>query len=194
MPRINLLPWREELRQKRKKEFLLAVCGAVMMGGLIAYATKLTVQGMISNQNGRNNMLRTEIAALDQQIDEILGLEAQKERLLARMEIIDQLQRSRPEIVHVFDELVTAMPEGVHLIEIRQTDNRIEFKGSAQSSTRVSALMRNIDTSEWLRDPGLDVVETTEDGPARNANFSIFAQQISVNDEDGLDVDMELPQ
>ena len=194
MPRINLLPWREELRQKRKKEFLLAVCGAVMMGGLIAYATKLTVQGMISNQNSRNNMLRTEIAALDQQIDEILGLEAQKERLLARMEIIDQLQRSRPEIVHVFDELVTAMPEGVHLIEIRQTDNRIEFKGSAQSSTRVSALMRNIDTSEWLRDPGLDVVETTEDGPARNANFSIFAQQISVNDEDGLDVDMELPQ
>ena len=194
MPRINLLPWREELRQKRKKEFLLAVCGAVMMGGLIAYATKLTVQGMISNQNSRNNMLRTEIAALDQQIDEILGLEAQKERLLARMEIIDQLQRSRPEIVHVFDELVTAMPEGVHLIEIRQTDNRIEFKGSAQSSTRVSALMRNIDTSEWLRDPGLDVVETTEDGPARNANFSIFAQQISVNDEDGLDVAMELPQ
>ncbi len=194
MPRINLLPWREELRQKRKKEFLLAVCGAVMMGGLIAYATKLTVQGMISNQNGRNNMLRTEIAALDQQIEQILGLEAQKERLLARMEIIDQLQRSRPEIVHVFDELVTAMPEGVHLVEIRQTDSRIEFKGSAQSSTRVSALMRNIDSSDWLRDPGLDVVETTEEGPARNANFSIFAQQISVNDEDGLDAAMELQQ
>ena len=158
-----------------------------MMGGLIAYATKLTVQGMISNQNGRNNMLRTEIASLDQQIEEILGLEAQKERLLARMEIIDQLQRSRPEIVHVFDELVDALPEGVHLMEIRQTENRIEFKGSAQSSTRVSALMRNIDASDWLRDPGLDVVETTEEGPARNASFAIFAQQISVNDDDGLD-------
>lgn len=187
MPRINLLPWREELRQKRKKDFLLAVCGAVMMGGLIAYGTKLTVQGMISSQNGRNNMLRTEIAALDQQIEEILGLEAQKERLLARMQIIDQLQRSRPEIVHVFDELVDALPEGVHLMEIRQTDNRLELNGSAQSSTRVSALMRNIDASDWLRDPGLDVVETTEEGPARNANFSIFAQQISVNDEDSLD-------
>ena len=192
MPRINLLPWREELRQKRKKDFVLAVCGAVLIGGLIAYGTKLTAQGMIANQNARNNMLRTEIAELDKQIDEILGLEAQKERLLARMEIIDQLQRSRPEVVHVFDELVSALPEGVHLTEIRQTDNRIELKGAAQSSTRVSALMRNIDSSDWLRDPGLDVVETTEDGPARNANFTIFAQQVSVNDEDGLDA--ELPQ
>jgi len=194
MPRINLLPWREELRQKRKKDFLLAVFGAVMTGCLIAYGTKLTVQGMISSQNSRNNMLRTEIAELDNQIEEILGLEAQKERLLARMEIIDQLQRSRPEIVHVFDELVTALPEGVHLEEIKQTDNRIEFKGAAQSSTRVSALMRNIDASDWLRDPGLDVVETTEEGPARNASFTIFAQQISVNDDEGVDLETELPQ
>ena len=194
MPRINLLPWRQELREKRKKEFLLALCGAVLMGGLMAYASKLTVQGMTSSQNGRNNLLRTEIAELDKQIDEILGLESQKERLLARMEIIDQLQRSRPEIVHVFDEMVTALPEGVHLTEIKQTANRIEFQGAAQSSTRVSALMRNIDASEWLRDPGLDVVETTEEGPARNANFTIFAQQISINDEDGLDMETELPQ
>ena len=192
MPRINLLPWRTELRQKRKKDFLVAVFGAVMIGGLIAYATKLTVKGMTSNQNSRNNLLRTEIAELDQQIEEILGLESQKERLLARMDIIDQLQRSRPEIVHVFDEMVTALPEGVHLVEIKQLDTRIEFQGAAQSSTRVSALMRNIDASDWLRDPGLDVVETTDDGPARNASFTIFAQQISVNDDEGLD--MELPQ
>jgi len=192
MPRINLLPWREELRQKRKKDFLLAVFGAVMIGGLMAYATKLTVQGMTSNQNSRNNMLRTEIAELDQQIEEILGLESQKERLLARMEIIDRLQRSRPEIVHIFDEMVAALPEGVHLVEIKQLDTRIEFQGAAQSSTRVSALMRNIDASDWLRDPGLDVVETTDDGPARNASFTIFAQQVSVNDDEGLD--MELPQ
>ncbi len=192
MPRINLLPWREKLRQKRKKDFLLAVFGAVMIGGLMAYATKLTVQGMTSNQNSRNNLLRTEITELDQQIDEILGLESQKERLLARMDIIDQLQRSRPEIVHIFDEMVTALPEGVHLAEIKQLDTRIEFQGAAQSSTRVSALMRNIDASDWLRDPGLDVVETTDDGPARNASFTIFAQQVSVNDDEGLD--MELPE
>jgi type IV pilus assembly protein PilN len=190
MPRINLLPWREELRQKRKKDFMLALMGSVIIGGLMAYGSKLTVQGWISNQNARNTLLRTEIAALDQQIEQILGLENQKERLLARMEIIDQLQRSRPEVVHLFDEMVEALPEGVHLTELKQTGNRIELEGAAQSSTRVSALMRNIDSSEWLRDPGLDVVETVDDGPSRNANFTLFAQQISVNDEEGLD-DME---
>jgi len=193
MPRINLLPWREELRQKRKKDFMLALMGSVIIGGLMAYGSKLTVQGWTSNQNARNTLLRTEIAALDQQIEQILGLENQKERLLARMEIIDQLQRSRPEVVHLFDEMVEALPEGVHLTELKQTDNRIELEGAAQSSTRVSALMRNIDSSEWLRDPGLDVVETVDDGPSRNANFTLFAQQISVNDEEGVD-DMEAVQ
>ena len=184
MPRINLLPWREELRQKRKKDFLTALIGAVMIGGLLAYATKLGVQAQTRAQQGRNGILQDEIALLDQQIEEILGLENQKERLLARMEIIDQLQRARPEVVHLFDELVESLPEGVHLNEIRQTGNRIELRGSAQSSTRVSALMRNIDESEWLRDPGLDVVETIDRGPMRDAQFTIFMQQIAMDQEE----------
>ena len=178
MPRVNLLPWREELRQKRKKEFLLAVLGAVLFGGLVVYASKLTVQGWISNQNSRNSILTAEIAELDKQIEEIEGLETQTSRLLARMEIIDQLQRSRPEIVHLFDELVDALPEGVHLTELKQAGNRIEIRGEAQSSTRVSALMRNIDRSDWLRDPGLDVVQTVDSGPSRNSQFTVFAQQV----------------
>jgi type IV pilus assembly protein PilN len=178
MPNINLLPWREELRQKRKKDFLLGLLGAVLVGGLIVYGSKLTVQGWISNQKARNTILTTEIAELDKQIAEISGLESQKNRLLARMEIIDQLQRSRPEVVHLFDELVETLPEGVHLTQVKQTDARIEIKGQAQSSTRVSALMRNIDSSDWLRNPGLDVVQTVEAGPSRNAQFTIFAQQI----------------
>jgi type IV pilus assembly protein PilN len=177
MPRINLLPWREELRQKRKKDFLLGLVGAVMVGGLIVYGAKLTVQSWISNQNTRNSLLKAEIAELDKQIEEISGLEAQKRRLLARMEIIDQLQRSRPEVVHLFDELVETLPEGVHLTEVRQKDRRIELKGRAQSSTRVSSLMRNIDYSQWLRAPGLDVVQTVNSG---NAQFTIFAQQVSM--------------
>lgn len=184
MPRINLLPWREELRQKRKKEFLMALLVAVMVGGLMVYASKLTVKSWITNQNTRNSLLKTEIAELDMQIEEILSLENQKERLLARMEIIEQLQRSRPEAVHLMDELVNTLPEGVHLLEVRQTSNRIEIKGAAQSSTRVSALMRNVDGSDWMRDPGLDVVQTVEAGPARNAEFTIFAQQISMNEDD----------
>ena len=184
MPRINLLPWREELRQKRKKDFLMALGGAVLIGGFITLASKMTVRQWIQNQETRNNVLKAEITELDRQIDEILGLENQKERLLARMNIIEQLQQSRPEVVHLFDELVDALPDGVFLTEIIQAAARIEISGIAQSSTRVSALMRNVDGSEWLRDPGLDVVETVEDGAARNAQFTIFAQQISLNDED----------
>ncbi len=186
MPRINLLPWREELRQKRKKDFLMALGGAVLIAGFITFATKLTVGQWIQNQESRNTVLKTEITELDRQIDQILGLENQKERLLGRMDIIEQLQRSRPEIVHLFDELVDALPEGVFLTEISQTAARVEISGTAQSSTRVSALMRNIDGSEWLRDPGLDVVQTVVNGAARNAQFTIFAQQVSVNDEEGL--------
>jgi type IV pilus assembly protein PilN len=186
MPRINLLPWREELRQKRKKDFLMALGGAVLIAGFITFATKLTVGQWIQNQESRNTVLKTEITELDRQIDQILGLENQKERLLARMDIIEQLQRSRPEIVHLFDELVDALPEGVFLTEISQTAARVEISGTAQSSTRVSALMRNIDGSEWFRDPGLDVVQTVVNGAARNAEFTIFAQQVSMNDEQGL--------
>ena len=145
---------------------------------------KLGVQAQIRAQDSRNSILETEIAELDKQIAEILGLENQKERLLARMEIIEQLQRARPEVVHLFDEIVETLPEGVHLTEIRQAGNRIELHGSAQSSTRVSALMRNIDSSSWLRDPGLDVVETIDLGPMRNAQFTLFMQQVSMEEED----------
>lgn len=187
MPKINLLPWREELRQKRKKEFMLAIVGAMLLGGLLAYSHKLFVQGQINAQNSRNAMLRTEIAALDKQIQEILGLENQKDRLLARMEIIDQLQRSRPEVVHLFDELVETLPEGVYLREVQQRNDRIEIQGSAQSSTRVSALMRNIEASEWLTDPGLEIIDTVSEGTSRNAQFTVFAQQVSmVDDVEGI--------
>jgi len=183
MPRINLLPWREELRAKRKKDFMMAIVGAILVGGLLSYTGKLTVQGMTSAQNVRNNILRTKITELDQQIEEINELDAQKSRLIARMEIIDQLQRSRPEAVHLVDELVDALPEGVFLTEVSQLSTRIELKGSAQSSTRVSALMRNVDSSDWLNQPQLQVVQTVENGPNRDANFTIFAHQISINED-----------
>jgi type IV pilus assembly protein PilN len=183
MPRINLLPWRAELRQKRKQEFLVALLGAVIVGAALVYASKLTMQGWVSNQMERNATLKSEIADLDKQIAEITGLENQRERLLARMRVIDQLQRSRPEVVHLFDELVNAVPEGVHFTEVKQTSNRIELAGQAQSSTRVSTLMRNIDGSEFLRNPGLDVVETK----SSVSQFKLFAQQITTDTEEGAE-------
>jgi type IV pilus assembly protein PilN len=141
---------------------------------------------MIDNQNGRNSRLENEIVELEKSITEIDGLERQKERLLARMEIIEQLQRSRPEIVHLFDEITRQLPEGVYLTGMKQSGLAVELKGVAQSSTRVSALMRQVDTSDWLTDPGVIKVETTESGPARQAEFVVNLRQVSA-DRDGTE-------
>jgi type IV pilus assembly protein PilN len=184
MPRINLLPWRAELRQQRKKEFLVALLAAAIVGGVIVYGSKLMVAGWISGQQTRNEILKKEIAQLDKQIEEIKGLENQRERLVARMRVIGELQRSRPEVVHLFDEIVKALPEGVHLTEVKQTGSRIEFQGTAQSSTRVSTLMRNIDASEWLSDPSLDGIQTAASGQEHVSQFKLFAQQVSTANED----------
>jgi type IV pilus assembly protein PilN len=180
MPRINLLPWRADLRQRRKKEFLVALAGSLVVAAGVVYLGKLTVQGQTSSQQGRNQILRTEIAALEKQIEEITGLEMQRERLEARIQVITQLQRSRPEPVHLFDELVNAVPDGVYLLDVIQAGNRIQVRGNAQSSTRVSALMRNIDDSEWLRAPGLEGVDFVTTGTERNAQFKVFAEQVSM--------------
>ena len=118
MPRINLLPWRAEQRQERKKQFFMALGLAAVVGIGIVYLSKLMVEGWITNQRSRNTILTTEIAELDKQIEEIKGLENQRERLVARMKVIGELQRSRPEVVHLFDEIVKAVPEGVHLTEV----------------------------------------------------------------------------
>ena len=185
MPRINLLPWRAELRQRRKKEFLVALAGSLIVAVGVVYLSKLTVQGWTSNQQARNEVLKSEIKSLDEQIAQISGLESQRDRLVARMQVITQLQRSRPEVVHLFDELVSAMPEGVYLTEVQQQGTRIQVRGNAQSSTRVSALMRNIDDSEWLKGPGLEGVDFVTAGTERNAQFRVFAEQVPMAAADG---------
>lgn len=185
MPRINLLPWRAELRQRRKKEFLVALAGSLIVAVGVVYLSKLTVQGWTSNQQARNEVLKSEIKSLDEQIAQISGLESQRDRLVARMQVITQLQRSRPEVVHLFDELVSTMPEGVYLTEVVQQGSRIQVKGNAQSSTRVSALMRNIDDSAWLKGPGLEGVDFVTAGTERNAQFRVFAEQVPMAAADG---------
>ena len=179
MPRINLLPWREEERKKRQKEFGMALGGAVLAAVAVVMLTILAYSQMISGQQQRNTRLTEEINELQRSIEEIDGLERQKERLLARMEIIDQLQKSRPEIVHLFDEMVRQLPEGVYLTSFKQNGARLEIRGIAQSSTRVSALMRQIDASDWLTDPEVERVQTTTSGASRQAQFVVYAKQKS---------------
>ena len=185
MPRINLLPWREDERKKRQREFGVAMVGSVVAGLVVLGATMFMYSGMTSTQEQRNQRLTAEIVELDKSIEEIDGLERQKERLLARMEIIDQLQQSRPEIVHLFDELVRQLPEGVYLTGMRQSGQVVELRGVAQSSTRVSALMRQIDSSEWLADPEVERVETTTagSGSSRQAEFVVYLKQVRTSDD-----------
>ncbi len=178
MPRINLLPWREEQRKERKLAFTVALGVSALGAALVTFAVYLMFGSMIDAQERRNEQLRVEIKKLDKQIEEINNLESSKQKFIARMEIIEKLQRSRPEIVHVFDEIVRTLPDGVYLTAVKQTDKKLKFEGVAQSSTRVSSFMRNIDGSEWLRNPELEVVQTTRDkGPG--SNFTLYAEQVS---------------
>ncbi len=187
MPSINLLPWRESERKRKRQEFFLSLGAGVATAALVALLGQWQMSASIKHQEDRNALLTAKSPQLDKQIEEINGLDAQKRRLLARMDIIETLQRSRPEIVHVFDEIVRIMPEGVYLTYLKQTGARFELRGVAQSSTRVSTFMRNIDASEWLADPALQIVQTRgKDATDGGAEFTLFANQRSqVAPEDG---------
>ena len=185
MPRINLLPWREQERKIRRREFMVAAGGAIFAAVIFVLGGKLLYSSWTEAQNEKNNLLKKEIVKLDAQIADIQDLENRKQRLVARMEIIEKLQRKRPEIVHLFDEIVKTIPEGIYLTAIKQTGNKLEFHGVAQSSTRVSTFMRNIDSSVWMDNPELQVVETAKDSPTGGSSFTVFANTVGVNLEEG---------
>ncbi len=158
MPRINLLPWREELRKQRQKEFgIMAGLAVVLMAAVVALA-HMQIAAMIEYQKRRNNFLEQEIVKLDEKIKEIRELEKEKEHLLARMRIVEQLQTSRPEVVHLFAEMVTSLPEGVYLTSLEQKGRSINLKGFAQSNARVSSFMRKLEASPWLKNPDLEEI------------------------------------
>ena len=178
MPRINLLPWREDERKERKVAFTVALGVSALAACAATFAIYLMYGSMIDAQEARNQQLRTEIKKLDKQIEEINDLESSKQKFIARMEIIEKLQRSRPEIVHVFEEIVRTLPEGVYLTSVKQNAMRLKFEGIAQSSTRVSSFMRNIDGSQWLRNPELEVVQTSK-GSGPGSSFTLTADQVT---------------
>ena len=186
MPRVNLLPWRDELREQRRNQFYMAMGGAFGAAAIVVLLGVLLMNSIIDSQRDRNDALNAEIALLDVRIKEILDLEDKKDRLVARMKIIEQLQQSRPEIVHVFEELARTLPDGVFLVSVKQTGDRIEIKGKAESNTRVSAFMRNIDKSDWLKDPDLQVVQVKkEDGDGMRASeFTVHAKQVRIRTEE----------
>lgn len=177
MAKINLLPWREQLRKERQRQFMTVAIGGAVLALLVVVYIHLHIGGLIENQRDRNEFLKDRIAELDRKIKEIEKLESTKEKLLARMNIIEQLQRSRPEVVHLFDELSRTLPEGVYLGSMSQSGSNLTVKGKAQSNARVSGYMRNIDASEWLDNPSLDVIETKDESGLRISEFTLKMQQ-----------------
>ncbi|HTB29365.1 MAG TPA: PilN domain-containing protein [Steroidobacteraceae bacterium] len=181
MPRINLLPHREQARKIRRREFMVGAGGAVVLAIMVAGVGKVVYSSWIDGQLEKNNLLKKEIVQLDSEIADIQDLEARKQRLVARMDIIEKLQRKRPEIVHQFDEMVRTVPDGVYLTGIKQNGKKLEIHGVAQSSTRVSTFMRNIDGSTWMDNPELQVVESAKDSTTGGSNFTLTAQTVGVN-------------
>lgn len=159
MARINLLPWRAERRKQRQNEFYMMLGAAAVLALIAAWGMVKYFDAQIAGQNERNSYLQREIAALDQQIKEIEELERTQSRLLARKQVIEQLQANRSQMVHLFDELVRTIPEGVRLTSIKQTGNQLTLDGLAQSNARVSSYMRNIEASGWMTKPDLRIIE-----------------------------------
>ena len=159
MTRINLLPWRELLRKEREREFYSVAGGAAFLMGLVIVYIHFHMAGVIETQNGRNAFLDQEIKKVESQIKDIKRLETDKGKLLARMKVIEELQGQRPQMVHLFDEIVKALPDGVYLTSIKQTGASVAIEGIAQSNARVSAFMRNVADSHWLAEPKLNVIQ-----------------------------------
>ena len=180
MAHINLLPWREERRKEQLRQFLTMLGLSVILMLLVILAVHLQYNRMINAQESRNNFLKNEITAVEKQIREIDNIAKEKKRLLARMEVIQQLQRNRPSIVHLFDEMVKVIPEGAHIISLKQSGKKLTINGVAQSNARVSAYMRNIDGSAWLTKPQLNIIQ--KKGQAKKTggrDFILRAEQLA---------------
>ena len=177
MVRLNLLPWRETRRQHQKRIFIAASLTAVGATLAFAVASYFLIDGLIQYQESRNTFLRNEIATLDRKIKEIKDIEKKKADLIARMEVIQELQLVRPEAVHLFDAIVTAMPDGVFLTGVKQNGRNVILEGRAQSYGRISDLMRNIKASAWITNPTLKLIKDQEKEGAGLSQFELHFQQ-----------------
>ena len=181
MAKINLLPWRAERRKARQREFQGMLAGAAIGAVLIVFGIVTYYGQRIDDQNGRNAYLQQQITEVSAQIAEIDALDAKKRSLLARKEVIERLQANRSQMVHLFDQLVRTIPEGVRLTSIKQEGQVLTLDGQAQSSARVSAYMRNLDASGWLRRSDLQIIEQRGNDRGLPFAFSLKVNLVNPN-------------
>ena len=177
MANINLLPWREAERQERNKMTLVMCVGMWAVAGLIVFAAKSVMDAKIDYQQDRNRFVQTEINKLSKIIKEIETLKDKRDALLARMEVIQNLQQNRSQIVHVFDDLVNKLPNGVYYDNISKTTSGLNINGKAQSNGRVSALMRSLDASDWFDAATLKVVDVVDENGALVSKFDLSVEE-----------------
>ena len=187
MARINLLPWRAERRKSRQKEFVGMLGLAALAGVLVAFLVYSYYGGRISGQTERNDYLRGEITKVDGQIKEIEALDEKKSKLLARKEVIEQLQSNRSQMVHLFDSLMRTIPDGVTLTAIKQEGDILTLSGRSQSNARVSTYMRTLEGSGWMTNPDLNIIEAKEGNPGLPYEFNLKVKLANPNapKEDG---------
>jgi type IV pilus assembly protein PilN len=183
MAKINLLPWREELRKQKQKDFFNGIVFSVLLGFIILGLLHTYIGGLNTYQEQRNKLLLNEIVVLDKKIVDIKNIEEKKRKLLAKIDLIQKLQESRPEIVHLFDEIPKTTPDGVFLTKFTQVGSELIFEGKSQSNARVSAFMRAVEASPWLQTPGLKVIRSS-DKPSSDktdteqlSEFTLYAKQ-----------------
>lgn len=186
MATINLLPWREEYRQQKKREFLEIAVAVFLLALLAVFAWDRLVNSNIEAQQARNALLQQEIDALEEKVEEISRLKDRRQQLLDRMTVIQSLQANRPEIVRVFDELAVAVPEGVYLASLTRTGENIAMTGFSESNNRVSAFMRRLDSSYKFTDPNLTSVEA-DDRMGEQGNT--FEMRVKITEPEVVDQD-----
>ena len=188
MARINLLPWRAERRKLRQKEFVTMLGLAALAGVVLWFVVNTYYNNQISGQNERNAYLQDQITQVDKQIKEIEELDQKKAKLLARKEVIEQLQANRSQMVHLFDSLVRTIPDGVTLTSIKQEGDKLTLSGRSQSNARVSTYMRNLEGSGWMTKPDLSIIEAKDGEPGLPFTFTLSVTLANPNapkDSDG---------
>ena len=180
MAKINLLPWRAEQRRERSRQFFSTLVLSMILTTLLMGVVYFTYEGIIAEQQQRNAYLDSEIKVLDKEIEEIEALEKQRADLEQRMNIIQELQQSRPLNVHLFDDLPRLLPEGIFLVEFIRKDNKLTIRGKTESSPRVAAFMRNIESSQWFGSPDLDIISADKRSATPSSDFLLYAVQKGV--------------
>jgi type IV pilus assembly protein PilN len=180
MIRINLLPHREQKRQARQRQFVSLAIGLAILGAAVVLLVHVAFGWQIESQESRNGLLKTEIAKLDSQIKEIDKLREQTQALLARKQIVETLQSNRTEAVHLLDQMVRQLPDGIYLKSLRQAGAKVTLVGYAQSSARVSTLMRNIEASPWLQNPELVEIKSVASPTAKDLRVNEFTLNVRI--------------